>query len=175
MADNIKLSDIARNVTEVNLRYSASVLNLAKDYLQVMKDAVMVVPDEDEAGANIKRPAASAPLLVAGRKGEIANAALSVNNKAGRDGKVMVTCRGDFGRAKVWADPETLEIKNGTQATVRVMAKIDTSLPVDEDVPGDLFIPELNKKIADFVVRRLPDAPAPRKTAAKKKTTRKKK
>lgn len=177
MANKSKLSDMARGATEVNLRYTATLLTLSKDYLRALSDSLMTNLNDEEpdiAGQRTTRNRPkSAPLIVAGRKGEVGNAAFSISNTSGRDGSVTVSCRGDFGGAKVWTDPQKLSLKNGDQATLRILAEFDNSIPVGEDQPGNVYLPELNMQVAEFVIRRLPD-PAKtktRQTKKRKKTT----
>ncbi len=177
MAEKNRLSDMARGATEVNLRFTASLLNLSRDYLRTMRDTLMekAAPEDADDGSE-PQPVGDVPMLIAGRRGETGNAAFTVSNASKRDGAVTLECRGEFGGAKVETDPQKLEMKSGEVATVRVLAGFDASLPLGEDVAGSVVIPELDRTVARFVLRRLPDRPASRKKrGTKKKVSRRKK
>ncbi|HZD52536.1 MAG TPA: hypothetical protein VE175_05775 [Woeseiaceae bacterium] len=174
MTRRTRLTDMARGATEVNLRYTASLLNLSRDYLRALGDTLMN-PDAEEGSAAAKHESArgrrgTVALIIAGRRGEIGNAAFSISNVSGKEGSVSVVCRGEFGKASVWPDPERLVLGNGDEAILRVLAKFDDSIPVDEDLRGNVYLPELDKEVAEFVVRRLPDK---EKTAPARKRSKK--
>ena len=95
-----RLSDTIRTASAVNLRYSADLLNLAKRYVKDFSDALMA-DAEAETGPNregfVRRPT----LLVAGRTGELANAAFALTSSAGMTGTVSLKTVGDFADSKV--------------------------------------------------------------------------
>jgi hypothetical protein len=182
---NLRLGDIIKSATEVNLRYSASALNLSKDYLKAFARAVTNESppegpdDQEEAAAGPEpgpRPSSEtrrAPLIVAGRTGDTANAAFAVNNTSQMSGTVTLQAVGDFAGTKVTVDPETLTLKNGEGAIIRILAAIGKQTPVDVDHPGIVVIPELGLQIAEFMVRRLPDPPAKKKPASRRPARKK--
>lgn len=164
--DKNKLSDLLRGAVKVNLSYSASLLNLSKDYIKDMSDTITKESFSDvrrnESESDFESPDKTTarervPLIVAGRKGEMANAAVAVNNTSGMSGTVTLQVKGDFSGAKVVSEPKTLSLDIGENAIVRVLVKIDNNLEENKDYPGVLIIPELGLKVTEFVVRRLPD------------------
>lgn len=185
---NLRLGDIIKSATEVNLRYSASALNLSKDYLKAFARAVTnedtpEQPDNKEPeagpepgpepGPGTKSESRRPPLIVAGRRGDVANAAFAVNNTSQMSGTVTLQAVGDFADTKVSVDPETLTLKNGEGAIIRVLASIGNKTPVDVDHPGMVVIPELGLQVAEFVVRRLADPPAKKKPTPRRSTGKK--
>jgi hypothetical protein len=184
---NSRLSDIIKGATEVNMRYSATLLNLSKDYLKAFSEALSEdrqtvdkpegepqPPQEQPKSAPEKEAtAARSLLLLAGRKGEKANAAFAVNNTSQMSGSVNLEVVGDFPGCKVVTDPEVLSLKNGEGCIIRILADIGARTPVDTDHPGSVVIPELGITIADFVIRRLPDLVAKKKTVRRKKAAAK--
>jgi hypothetical protein len=181
---NLRLGDIIKSATEVNLRYSASALNLSKDYLKAFARAVTNedTPEQPEdrepeagpePGSGTKSESRRPPLIVAGRRGDVANAAFAVNNTSQMSGTVTLQAVGDFADTKVSVDPETLTLKNGEGAIIRVLASIGNKTPVDVDHPGMVVIPELGLQVAEFVVRRLADPPAKKKPASRRPASKK--
>ncbi|RDH84490.1 MAG: hypothetical protein DIZ80_03150 [endosymbiont of Galathealinum brachiosum] len=164
--DKNRLSDLIRGATKVNLNYSASLLNLSKDYIKEMSDTITNESFYNESRNGSKDDSEKpdqtttperVPLIVAGRKGEMANAAFAVNNTSGMGGTVTLQVKGEFSGAKVVSDPETLSLDVGESAIVRVLVKIDNNLKENTDYPGVVVIPELGLKVTEFVVRRLPE------------------
>jgi hypothetical protein len=173
MANN-KLSDIIKSAAEVNLRYSANLLNLSKDYVKAFSKAVTneMSSDEDD---NAPEPRPTQPLLiVAGRKGETANAAFAINNTSQMSGSVTLSINGDFADSKVTVEPDTLSLKNGEGAIIRILATIGSKTSVDQDYQGAVRINELGIQLAEFIVRRLPDIKAPKKASPRRPRTAKK-
>lgn len=182
-----KISDIIKGAAEINLRYSASLLNLSKEYLSEFTKVVRDREENTEADdSEVKTatgtekntvPAQSTQnpglLLLAGRKGEIANAAFAVNNTSQMSGSVSLQLKGDFANCHVTTEPENLTLKNGEGCIIRIIAKIGSKMPVDADHTGSVVIPELGLTIADFIIRRLPDLAPRKKTARKKPSDRK--
>lgn len=170
MANNNRLSDMARGATEVNLRFTASLLNLSKDYLKAISEAVTkeftnADSDTDATGDAGQR---TVPLVIAGRRGDLANAAFSVSNSSKTDGAVAVVIQGEFGKTQVTVEPDELVLKSGESTTVRILAKIDESLSIDEDKHGSIVLPELDLQVVEFVVRRLPELPVKKKKRKRK-------
>ena len=158
MADH-KLSNTIRNASAVNLRYSADLLNLGRDYLRAFT-AALSQPEEEEqptaAGSATARAAPARPtLLIAGHAGETANAAFTLNGSAKTAGKISLRVSGDFGDTKVTVDPETISLSGEGETIVRILAKIGKKMPADVDHVGSVTIPELDHQITQFVVRKL--------------------
>ena len=177
MANN-KLSDIIKGATEVNLRFSADLLNLSKDYVKAFSEAVTseiardVAAEDDSAPEKQPRPAQPL-LIVAGRKGETANAAFAVNNTSQMSGSVTLGLNGDFADSEVTVEPDRLSLKNGEGASIRIRAKIGGKTSVEQDYRGTVVINELGIQLAEFIVRRLPDIKAAKKTTSQRRTVKK--
>lgn len=179
--DKYRLSDIIKGATRVNLNYSTTLLNLSRDYIKAMSEAIVGDASTDKTtntgSAAPEETPQRAPLLVAGRQDEVANAAVAVNNTSSMSGTVSLQVQGDFGNTRVQVEPENLTLAVGEGAIVRVIAHMDKHLEENRDYPGTVIIPELGLKVTDFIIRRLPDAPKaaePTKQASSGKTTTKK-
>lgn len=182
---NKKFGDLIKSAAEVNLRFSADMLNLSKDYVKAFSQAVTSnvgsvdeddnVPEtrtESETEPKNDPRAAQSLLIVAGRKGESANAAFAVNNTSQMSGTVTLGIKGEFSNSVVTVEPDTLTLKNGEGCIIRILAKIGNKMPVDEDFRGTVIINELGMQLSEFIVRRLPDLPAtkkPRQRVTKKR------
>lgn len=191
------LTDLIKNAVKVNLTYSASLLNLSREYIRDLNTAVTrtdaqadfeatentaeKTESENRPASHRSEPVPREPMLLAGRKGETANAAMAINNTSGQSGTVSLQVVGDFPGMEVSMDPETLSMAVNESAIVRILAKITARATENVDYPGLVRIPELGMDVAEFVVRRLPDTnngkastkKSPSKKAAKKGPARK--
>jgi hypothetical protein len=145
-----RVADLLKGAVELNLRYTSTVLHLAKDYL---KDAGEVL---SRAPAIEPAPAARAPLLVAGRSGEVGNAAFAINNPTDKPMSVHLVVQGDLGDDRVALDPARLELPALGQAIVRIVVPFDDKLPESQDFSGQVVAPGLSNQAVAFIVRRLP-------------------
>jgi hypothetical protein len=150
---NNKLSDAVRNASSVNLRYTASLVSLAREYVKALSDAITQGASDTE---DDQEKPSGAPLLLAGKMGETANAAFTVSGGANLPETLTLSTQGDFSDTKVWVEPSSLSLRNGTQPIVRIMAKIGRKTEAGKDYPGEVVIEEMNRKVTDFVLRRLP-------------------
>ena len=152
-----KLSDAIRTASAVNLKYSAELLNLGRDYLRAFTEALTEGQETREPETRppeAKRP----PLLLAGKAGEIANAAFAINNPGGLKGTVTLTVMGEFADTEVSVEPESLTLdETAGETIVRILAKIGGKTTPGTDYTGTLLIRELNHPVTAFVVRKLPD------------------
>lgn len=149
------LSGAIRNASAVNLKYSADLLNLGRDYVRAFTAALSEEAAQPDAGGAAPRP----PLLLAGRAGETANAAFAIGNNGKLKGTLTLSVLGDFGDSKVSVEPERLafdEAGGEGEITVRILAKIGRKTEAGADATGSVVIPELDHKVTDFVVRKLP-------------------
>lgn len=185
MSDS-SLSELVKGAIKVNLNYSATLLNLSKDYLRDFSDAVSKnkqseqnnteagEPDDQQQDKQTQVPTARSPttipLILAGRSKEVLNAAMMVNNTSGMSGTVTLCIEGDFPGIDVKVEPETLTMAKDESTIIRILAHMTNKLPVDIDFPGIVKIAEMDMKIAEFVVRRLPDLAKPKTTPRKRKT-----
>lgn len=171
--DNSKLSELVKSAVKVNLQYSASLLDLSKDYIKSMGTAlssgVATEREQTSPEANTQtqdKTSARIPLIVAGRAGETANATFAVHNTSGIKGTVSMQFNTEFEGVSLEVEPSELTLDVGGSEFVRILAKITNKTAIDTDMPGFVLIPELGIKVAEFVVRRLPD-----KQASKKKVS----
>ena len=147
-----KLSETIRSASAVNLKYSAELLNLGREYVRAFTSAVSEGQEAREPEA--RRP----PLLLAGKAGETANAAFAIGNRGNVKGTVTLVVSGDFSDTKVTVDPERLSLEDGSgEVIVRVLAKIGRKTEAGKDYTGTVLIPEMDHRLTDFVVRKLPD------------------
>lgn len=151
MADR-KLSNTIRGASAVNLRYSAELLNLARDYVRDFADAV-TAPARDEPDTPRSRPT----LLLAGRAGEVANAAFALNGSGKIKGVVTLKVEGEFADSEVRVEPERLSFDEEGEKIVRILARIGKEMPSGTDYPGAVVIPEFDHRITGFVLRKLGD------------------
>ena len=148
-----KLSETIRSASAVNLKYSAELLNLGREYVRAFTSALSDVQDAVRE-PETRRP----PLLLAGKAGETANAAFAVGNRGNLKGTVTLTVTGDFSDTKVTVEPERLALDDGAdEVIVRILAKVGRKTETGRDFTGTVLIPELDRRLTDFVVRRLPD------------------
>ena len=152
----IKLSDAIRSASAVNLKYSAELLNLGREYVRAFTAALT-------AGQDVREPETRAPdqsrppLLLAGKAGEIANAAFAINNPRSLKGTVTLDVTGDFADTTVTVEPESLRLEDaGGEIIVRILAKIGRNAVPGTDYTGTLLIREMNHPVTGFVVRKLP-------------------
>lgn len=151
-----RITDLIRNAVELNLRYTSTLLHLSKDYL---KDVNGIIATQTRGGNGGAQPSPGpAPLLLAGRRGETANAAFPLNNTTGRDMQVSLVVQGEFDAGQIKLEPATLKLAKDEQAIVRIFATIDEKMPVGQDRVGAIAAPGASSQAIGFIVRRLPDA-----------------
>ena len=171
-----RVTELLKSAVELNLRYTSTLLHLSKDYL---KDANGVIAREvapTPAPAPDPPPAQRPPLLVVGRSGEVANGAFAINNPGEREIAVHLVVQGEVDERHVQVEPARLSLKPGEGAIVRILARIDEKLPLEQDLPGAVVAPGLSSQGVPFIVRRLADLPAeptaPEPVKAARKTAR---
>lgn len=150
-----RVTDLIKGAVELNLRYTSTLLHLSKDYL---KDAGDVLT-RDEAPAPSAAPGQPRPpLLLAGRSGDIANAAFAINNPGDKDISVHLLVQGELGDDRVTLDPARFPLPAGGSIIVRIVVPIDDKLAAERDHNGSVVAPGLSSQGVPFIVRRL--APA---------------
>lgn len=154
MADP-KLSKTIRSASAVNLRYSADLLNLGREYIKAFSSALTQSDDDPEPGTP-KKPAPSPPLLLAGHAGETANAAFMLNGSSKTAGTISLQVSGDFADSKVSIDPQSVALDSKGEKVIRIIARIGRKMPADVDHIGTVTIPEMDHQITQFVLRKLP-------------------
>jgi hypothetical protein len=152
-----RVTDLIKGAVELNLRYTSTLLHLSKDYL---KDAGVVLT-RDEAPAPAPAPAPGQPrppLLLAGRRGDLANAAFAINNPGDKDISVHLLVQGELGDERVKLDPARFSLAAGGSTIVRIVVAIDDKLEAERDHHGSVVAPGLSSQGVPFIVRRLADA-----------------
>lgn len=155
-----RVTDLLKGAVELNLRYTSTLLHLSKDYL---KDAGAVISRDDvPAPAPGPTPAPRAPLLIAGKSGDLANGAFAINNPSEREINVHLLVQGELGDDRVRLDPARFSLQPGAGTVVRILMPIDDKLEVERDYPGTVVAPGLAAQGVPFIVRRLAGAaPSP--------------
>jgi hypothetical protein len=153
-----KIIDIVKSVTELNLRYTSTLLYLGKDYVKDINTVVTTNTRPRGPTGETPPPSRPQPLLIVGALDETVGAAFPLRNSSGRDVNVTLVVQGELGNGHVRVEPESLAIKQGESAIVRVIAHIDSKLDVGRDYAGAVAAPGLSAQFVEFVVRRLPDA-----------------
>lgn len=148
-----KFSNTIRSASAVNLKYSAELLNLARDYVRAFGTAIAAPEPDEESKATPSR----APLLLAGRAGETANAAFALSSSGKLSGTVTLQVTGSFEDSVVTVEPERLSFTEDGEKIVRILAKIGKKMPAENDFIGSVIIPELDHRITNFVLRKLGD------------------
>lgn len=150
-----RVMNIIRSATELNLRYTSTVLYLSRDYLKAFNGILQKTASTPEA-----QPSATAsnrpPLLIVGRSNEPASAAFPINNTLSKDITVNLIIQGELDDKQVRLDPASLNLKAGESAIVRVIANINERLAEDRNYSGAVVAPGLSSEAIPFVVRRLP-------------------
>jgi hypothetical protein len=164
-----RITDLIRNAVELNLRYTSTLLHLSKDYLRDI-NGIIATQTRGRAGNGGAQPTTGpAPLQLAGRRGETANAAFPLNNTTGRDMQVNLVVQGEFGAGQVRLEPASLQLAKDEQAIVRIFATIDEKMPVGQDRVGAIAAPGASSQAIGFIVRRrLPDADVEGKPAGRR-------
>ncbi|OUS13663.1 hypothetical protein A9Q89_02330 [Gammaproteobacteria bacterium 53_120_T64] len=169
-----KLGDKVRGVSRVNLSYGSNLLHLSKQYFHEIGGALWDKPQPhkaaDSAYPEATAPAPRPPLILSARSGEIANAAILLNNSSELDGTLNFEIIGDFPGIKVYMDPKSITLDPGESLIIRVMAEMNDEIPVGVNFPGVVVIVELKLKVAEFVLQRLPCRDARPRAGSKIKT-----
>ncbi|CAD5371607.1 conserved hypothetical protein [Rubrivivax sp. A210] len=160
-----RVTDLLKGAVELNLRYTSTLLHLSKDYL---KDAGEVLTRDDAPAPPPATAPARAPLLIAGRSGDLANAAFAINNPGDKPIQVHLLVQGELGDERVRLDPARFSLDAGKGTIVRIVVPIDDKLEAERDHPGTVVAPGLAAQGVPFIVRRLaaegggaPDAAPP--------------
>jgi hypothetical protein len=154
-----RLSDIIKGTVELNLKYSATLLNVSTDYLRNINGILTQAPGSQPA----PEPAAPSrpPLLLVGQLNEISSAAFALNNHSEKDVQVTLLVQGELNEKQVMLIPATIALKPGESSFVQIRARIDDALELNRDYHGAVVAPGLSTQSVDFVVRRLPGEAAP--------------
>ena len=170
---------LLKEAVDLNLRYGSSLLQLSKGYVLDAAEVLGVggvapaapAPAASSAAAAAQatapaavRAAPRAPLLVAGRSGDLANAAFAINNPGSQPIQGQLLVQGELGADRVQLDPARFSLQPGQGLIVRIVVPIDDHLQAEHDHLGAVVVPGLSAEAVPFIVRRLvaadPDGPA---------------
>ena len=170
---------LLKGAVDLNLRYGSSLLQLSKGYVLDAAEVLGVggvapaapAPAASSAAAAAPatapaavRAAPRAPLLVAGRSGDLANAAFAINNPGSQPIQGQLLVQGELGADRVQLDPARFSLQPGQGLIVRIVVPIDDHLQAEHDHLGAVVVPGLSAEAVPFIVRRLvaadPDGPA---------------
>jgi fructose-specific component phosphotransferase system IIB-like protein len=171
-----RLFDVIKGATEVNLRYSAITLRLAKEYIKEFDGMVRngvtgkgEVDGDGDGRPDGPTPERRPPLLLVGRAGEEAGGAFILNNSADTELAVNLIVQGDIAPVQADLVPDSFVIAPGDHAVVQLKAIVTEAMETGRDYAGVVIAPGLSAQTIDFVVRRLPgEAPAPRRKARRR-------
>ena len=172
---------LLKEAVDLNLRYGSSLLQLSKGYVLDAAEVLGVggvapaapAPAASSAAAAAAaqatapaavRAAPRAPLLVAGRSGDLANAAFAINNPGSQPIQGQLLVQGELSADRVQLDPARFSLQPGQGLIVRIVVPIDDHLQAEHDHLGAVVVPGLSAEAVPFIVRRLvaadPDGPA---------------
>jgi hypothetical protein len=156
-----RIVGVLKGATEVNLRYSAIALNLARQYVKEFDGVVRggVAPDTgDEAPPDKgkRRP----PIFLVGEAGTEAGGAFVLNNTADAELTVRLVVQGEIEPVQVRIVPDSLVIAPRDSAVVQLRVPITDAMEVGRDYAGAVVALSLASDPIEFIVRRLAD-PAP--------------
>ena len=174
---------LLKEAVDLNLRYGSSLLQLSKGYVLDAAEVLGVggvapaapapAASSAEAAAQATTPAPApaavraaprAPLLVAGRSGDLANAAFAINNPGSQPIQGQLLVQGELSADRVQLDPARFSLQPGQGLIVRIVVPIDDHLQAEHDHLGAVVVPGLSAEAVPFIVRRLvaadPDGPA---------------
>ena len=136
-----RVIDLIKTATEVNLRYSAITLKLAREYIKefdgVVRDGVAGRPAPAEAQAEAPpAPERRPPILLVGRAGGEASGAFMLSNGADADLTVALVVQGDLGTVRAELVPASLVIAPGDSALVQLRVAITAEMEPGRDYAG---------------------------------------
>lgn len=168
-----RLVNVIKSAAEVNLRYSAITLKLAREYIKefdgVVRNGVTgrAEPGPAEpATASASPPERRPPILIVGQAGSEATGAFVLNNTADTDLTVGLVVQGDLGPVQAEIVPASLIIAPGDSAVVQLKVAMTDAMEPGRDYFGAVVAPGLSAQAIEFVVRRLPGG-GPAKPARK--------
>ena len=172
-----RIIDVIKSATEVNLRYSAITLKLAREYIKELDGLVrekVAGTDSDRSNGATAEPAPERrpPILLVAQAGAEATGAFVLNNAAEADLNVALIVQGELGPARAELVPASFVIPPADSAVVQLKVKVTEGMEVGRDYVGAVVAPGLSAPAIEFVVRRLPGE-SPPKPASRPRATRK--
>lgn len=152
-----RVTDLLKSAVEMNLRYTSTLLHLSRDYLKEVNGVIAGEPSE----APPTEPAPPrAPLLIAGRAGEVAQGAFALNNPNSREMNVhLLVQSSELSEKQVKVEPSRMVVKAQQSATVRILVNVDDTMSLEQDHVGQVVAP--GSLPIGFIVRRLRDDKEP--------------
>jgi hypothetical protein len=153
-----RLKDVLRDAALLNIRFYASVVDMSRDLLQSLKEAIEDGGRTPSGPARNVNPAAPAtpPLILAARAGELAEGAFVVMNNLQLPVTATIEVAGDIEHDKIRISPQSKMLAPGDQLAVHISIRIDETLEVGRDRHATIAIPGLASRSIPFIVRRLP-------------------
>ncbi|MEA3037596.1 MAG: hypothetical protein QOE79_109 [Sphingomonadales bacterium] len=167
-----RIVGVLKGATEVNLRYSAIALNLARQYVKEFDGVVRGGATATDAGGEAppdkakRRP----PIFLVGEAGTEAGGAFVLNNTADAELTVRLVVQGEIEPVQVRIVPDSLVIAPRDSAVVQLRVPITDAMEVGRDYGGAVVAPSLASDPVEFVVRRLAD-PTPAAADPKSKAS----
>ncbi|HEY5724154.1 MAG TPA: hypothetical protein VIT45_17730 [Allosphingosinicella sp.] len=171
-----RIIEAIKGATEVNLRYSAITLKLAREYIKeldgLVRDKVAgIEADRPNGAAAGAAPERRPPILLVGQAGTEATGAFLLSNTAEAKLDVTLVIQGDISSAQAELVPASFAIAPGDSAVVQLKVTITEALEMGRDYAGAVVAPGLSAPPIEFVVRRLSGDP-PSKPASKARAPR---
>lgn len=155
-----RLEGILKGAVELNLKYTARLLNVSTDYLRDF-NAVVSESGRTQPSPPPKPPAGPAPLLIVGKAGETSSAAFALSNSSGQSVAVKLLVQGELNESHVQLDPPELAMESGKSYVARIIVRFDERMELGRDYGGAVVVPGVSSESVPFVVRRLPGDPPP--------------
>ena len=173
-----RLRNIVKNTVELNLRSLSTLLTLSKDYVKALDGIVRASGAQPDAAApETAQPAASTgseprrpPLLLVGEPAEQVAGAFVINNPSADNLNLTFAVQGQIAPDDVTLIPQSVSLKSGEEAVVRIKVKLTPAFEANHDYVGMVVIPGMSRHVVDFVVRCLPATAARAKPPRSKAT-----
>lgn len=170
-----KLVGVFKEAAEINLRYSAVVLRLAREYVKEF-DGVLRGTEASEKPETDGNPPQNneqrSPLLLAAAAGKEATAAFVLNNTSAAELPVKLVVEAEMAAATPEIEPTAFTIPGNQSAVAQLKLRIDPRLDLGRDYRGVVLAPSLSAEPIDFVVRRLAASKRPPTSQKRKAPTR---
>jgi hypothetical protein len=163
---------LLKGAAEVNLRYSAMTLRLAREYIKEF-DALLREPSgnsgpdaqpepQTEAAPQAEAaPPPRPPILLAGSAGAEAGGVFMLSNGADFELPVQLLVQDYDGPAPPTLTPASFTMAPRAMAAVQLGLRIGEDLEIGRDYRGTVVAPSLSAPPVEFIVRRMADEAAP--------------
>ncbi|HUN43489.1 MAG TPA: hypothetical protein VMU81_24605 [Acetobacteraceae bacterium] len=150
-----RLFDVAKGAVQLNLRYAATAVNLATNYISELGG---MLRETGQTGGVTGAPPAPRrpPILLVGQLNDTPSGAFALSNSSDRELSVTLVAQGELDPGLIEVMPASLRLAPGASAFVRLKVLITEALTVEHDYGVAVLAPGLAAPAVDFVVRRLP-------------------